>query len=74
MRQLILLIISLGAILAATLYVALRVFTDIDAEISWHGWFAMALGVVFTAALGGGLMYLLFYSARNGHDDIDHEL
>ena len=74
MKQLVLLITSLSVILGGTLYFALRVFTDIDAEISWHGWFAMALGVVFTAALGGGLMYLVFYSARNGYDDIDHEL
>ena len=74
MKQLFLLIAALGVILAASLYVALRAFTDVDAVISWHGWLAMGLGVVLTAALGGGLMYLLFYSARHGHDDIDHEL
>lgn len=74
MKHLLLLIGALGAILAASLYVAIRAFTDIDTTMSWHGWLAMALGVFFTAAIGGGLMYLLFYSARHGHDDIDHDL
>jgi hypothetical protein len=74
MKQLLLLVGLLGAILAGSLYVALRVFTDIDAQLSWHSWLAMSLGIILTAALGGGLMYLVFYSARHGHDDIDHDL
>jgi drug/metabolite transporter (DMT)-like permease len=74
MKHLLVLISVLGVVLAAALYLAIRVFTDIDAQISWHGWLAMGLAVFFTAALGGGLMYLVFYSARNGHDDVDHEL
>lgn len=74
MKQLATLVVSLSVILAATIYLAIRVFTDIEAQISWHGWLAMGLGVVLTAVLGGGLMYLLFYSARHGHDDIDYDL
>ena len=73
MKQLFALIGALSVILGVSLYVALRAFTDIDAQITWHGWFAMFLGVVLTSALGGGLMYLVFYSARHGHDDVDHE-
>ena len=32
------------------------------------GWIAMALGIVVTMALGGGLMALMFYSNRHGRD------
>lgn len=38
-------------------------------SIGFHGWTALTLGVVFSLALGGGLMWLVFYSSRSGHDD-----
>ena len=41
--------------------------------MSIHLWIALALALVFTAALGGGLMWLAFYSSREGWDDIDRE-
>jgi hypothetical protein len=34
-----------------------------------HGWIAMGLAAVFVTALGGGLMWLAFYSSRHGYDD-----
>ena len=34
------------------------------------GWIALVLGTIATIALGGGLMFLLFYSSRRGYDDI----
>ena len=34
-----------------------------------HGWIAMGLAAVLVTALGGGLMWLSFYSARHGYDD-----
>jgi hypothetical protein len=37
-------------------------------EMSTNGYIAMALGVLFTMALGGGLMFLMFYSNRHGRD------
>lgn len=37
-------------------------------EMSVHGYIAMALGTLFTVALGGGLMFLMFYSNRRGRD------
>lgn len=40
-----------------------------DVELSVHGWIAMGLAFVLTGALGGGLMWLAFYSARKGYDD-----
>jgi hypothetical protein len=33
------------------------------------GWLAMILGIVFTLVIGVGLMALVFYSSRKGHDD-----
>jgi hypothetical protein len=41
------------------------------ARISLVGWLALGGGVVVTLGLGGGLMALVFYSARRGYDDID---
>jgi len=38
-------------------------------EMSWHGYAALLLGVVCTAAVGFGLMALMFYSSRRGFDE-----
>lgn len=62
-----LLTISLGGILAAVLFGTL---TEWDASaMSVHGWIALGLGTFLSLALGGGLMALVFYSARKGYDD-----
>jgi protein-S-isoprenylcysteine O-methyltransferase Ste14 len=37
--------------------------------ISVHGWIAMSIGILFSLGIGGGLMWLSFYSSRNGFDD-----
>jgi hypothetical protein len=37
------------------------------------GWGAVILMVIFCFAVGGGLMFLIFYSARKGYDErVDH--
>jgi hypothetical protein len=41
-----------------------------QSEISLAGWFAMGLGIIFTLALGIGLMALVFISSRRGYDEI----
>lgn len=38
-------------------------------QISLSGWLAMGLGVLFSLALGIGLMALVFFSNRRGYDD-----
>jgi hypothetical protein len=38
-------------------------------EMSTAGIVAMILGSLLTLALGGGLMFLVFYSARKGYDE-----
>jgi hypothetical protein len=37
--------------------------------MSVHGWIALGLGTFLSLAVGGGLMALVFYSARKGYDD-----
>ena len=39
------------------------------APISGHGWFAFALGGVFSILVSVGLFALVFFSARSGHDE-----
>jgi hypothetical protein len=34
-----------------------------------HGWIALGLGTFFSLVIGGGLMMLMFYSARSGRDE-----
>lgn len=65
-----LLIAALVGMLGIALVVTLLMWFDIDeTEISIHGIIAMLLGVVFSLGIGGGLMFLVFYSSRHGHDD-----
>jgi len=74
MKQIVLLIVVLGAFLAGSIWFAADAWFGIDAEMSGHGWFALFLGVVLTFALGVGLMWLVFHSSRSGADDVDHEV
>ena len=41
-------------------------------DLGLHGWFALILGSVGMIILGGGLMWLSFYSSRSGHDNAAH--
>ena len=40
-----------------------------DVQMSIHGWIALGIAFVFTGLLGGGLMWLAFYSSRKGWDE-----
>ena len=44
-----------------------------DVKMSIHGYIAVAIALVLTAVIGGGLMWLAFYSSRHGYDDIDRD-
>ena len=62
-----LLTMALGGMLALVMF---GVLTDWDASaMSIHGWIALGLGTFLSLAVGGGLMALVFYSARKGYDD-----
>ncbi|MEM7768511.1 MAG: hypothetical protein AAF253_13660 [Pseudomonadota bacterium] len=68
---------DIGLIAAATL-VVVTVFTmvsrindDLGGEVERFGLFAYAAGGLMCLIVAGGLFFLLFYSARNGYDDVD---
>ena len=62
-------IIVLLAFLAAAITYAVRAWTAMSGVgISPLGWLFMALGVIFTIGVGGGLMALVFYSSRHNYD------
>jgi hypothetical protein len=68
MRRL-LIILPLGALLAAALCFAVYSWNTIEGPaIPTTGYVAMGLGIVFSLLVGCGLMALLFYSSRHGYD------
>jgi hypothetical protein len=71
--------IGLGQVVLLIVLVALLVITGIWAVSVWnatsgvvmdkHGWIAMGLGTFFSLLIGCGLMALMFFSSRSGHDE-----
>jgi predicted transporter len=60
----------LAVILVATLLAGIYLWWSLgDVDISIHGLIAMTLGCLVSLALGGGLMFLVFYSNRRGHGE-----
>ena len=68
-----------GAILTLAALVGLLLLAIVFMVVGWDvpeggtpmstmGWIAMIVGIVATLALGGGLMFLVFYSNRHGRD------
>ena len=63
---------TLLGLLGFAAYAAWQVWSSLDGVvISTHGMIAMGAGIVLTILVGGGLMTLVFFSARRGYDDID---
>jgi hypothetical protein len=70
--------LSAGAWIAIAVLVVLLVLAivgvyysgtdDLAAGVSGAGMLAMTLGVLFTMAVGCGLMALIFFSSRRGYD------
>jgi hypothetical protein len=71
--------LSVGQIAIIAALVALLILTGIWATMVWnssgdvvmdkHGWIALGLGTFFSLLIGCGLMALMFFSNRSGHDD-----
>ena len=61
---------AIAALIVAGVAVA-AMWADLGVTLSLHGWIAYGLGGVASLCLSGGLFYLLFYSARAGHDDLE---
>lgn len=67
------LVALLAALLVATLLAGIYLWWSLgDVDISIHGLIALTLGCLVSLALGGGLMFLVFYSNRRGHDAQQH--
>lgn len=65
---------GLFGILALSLYFAIVTWIDLgEVSLGWFGWLTMIVGSLMALGLGGGLMALVFYSARRGHDDAHHD-
>ena len=70
---------SIGAWIVVTVLMLLLVASGLIAYLGWmsggdadvptSGYVAMAFGVVFSLAVGIGLMALIFYSSRKGYDE-----
>jgi hypothetical protein len=66
-------VVALAIVMALAIYAAVEAWTALaDTTISTHGWIALGAGVLVTLAVGGGLMFLVFYSNRQGYDDPDN--
>ncbi|MDX2235393.1 MAG: hypothetical protein NW200_12920 [Hyphomonadaceae bacterium] len=67
------LVAVLGAFLIAAVVAIVYAWSSAGVEISLFGWVVIGLGAVVSVMLGGGLMALSFFSARQGFDDrVDH--
>jgi hypothetical protein len=62
-------VVVLTCCLAAALWYAIHAWQSLPGvAMSPLGWLFLILGALFTLAVGGGLMALLFYSSRHNHD------
>ncbi|MEQ8333898.1 hypothetical protein [Nisaea sp.] len=70
MRNVILLALVLFTVLGLSLWAVWEIWFGVeDVEMSIHGFIALAVGAFFTLLLGGGLMWLAFYSSKHGYDE-----
>ncbi|MCA6113716.1 hypothetical protein J6524_02050 [Bradyrhizobium sp. WSM 1738] len=71
--------LSRGQIALVAVLATLLILTGVWATIVWnatgdvvmdqHGWIALGLGTFFSLLIGCGLMALMFFSSRSGHDE-----
>ena len=76
-------ILALALLLAVSIWMAVDVWNTTDAatqarpdgggDVSGHGIAALILGGIGSIVVGGGLMALVFFSNRSGHDQAVHE-
>ena len=70
MKQILLLITILGAILISAVWGAWDIwFDNANVDIGFHGTFALFLGASASLVIGVVLMTLVFLSSRRGYDD-----
>jgi hypothetical protein len=59
---------AMGVVLGAAVWFLFYGWNLTNAQMSTNGVIALVLGIVFSMALGAGLMALLFWSNRKGYD------
>jgi uncharacterized membrane protein YdfJ with MMPL/SSD domain len=68
------LVVALLGLLVAASWFAIHTWMSAEGPaMPTSGYVAMALGVVFSVALGCGLMALVFYSNRYGYDEASRD-
>jgi len=68
------LVTTLLGFLAASMWFAVHAWMPVEGPpMPTTGYVAMTLGVVFSIAVGSGLMGLIFYSSRHGYDEPSYE-
>jgi hypothetical protein len=60
-------VVLVGLLIVAIVY-AIHAWGVVQTTVSPLGWLFMGMGIVFTIAVGGGLMALVFYSSRHDYD------
>lgn len=65
----VLLVVPLLALLVLSIWYAAHSFAMEGPAMPWELYLAMALGILFSIAIGCGLMTLVFYSSRHGYDE-----
>jgi Zn-dependent protease with chaperone function len=68
MGQIVLLATLIGILILTAVW-ATSVWNTGDAVMDKHGWIALGLGTFFSLVVGCGLMALMFFSSRSGHDE-----
>ena len=64
-------VVGLVVLIAALIIPMWWITADIGLSATAYG--AIILMVIFCFLVGGGLMFLIFYSARKGYDDAHHQ-
>lgn len=69
-----LIVLTLMALLGASAWFAFSIMDDMPLSlVSGPGLIALALGIIVSLGLGGGLMALSYYSHKRGYDDDAHD-
>jgi hypothetical protein len=63
-----------AAALAALAWAFKTAWAGSGVSLGLHGWIALTIALVGVSVVGGGLMWLAFYSSRAGWDDLDREV
>jgi hypothetical protein len=65
--------IGLVAVMGALAWAFSQTWAEGGIDLGLHGWISLTIALVGTTVVAGGLMWLAFYSARSGWDDIDRD-